>query len=84
MLLGTCEFKIVTCLTHRFREQIYGCQEGKNWGKRQGVSARHIHTALFNMDNQQGPTAEQGNSAQCYVAAWIGGEVRGELIHVQS
>ena len=23
-----------------------------------------------------------GNSAQCYVAAWMGGEFRGEWIHV--
>ena len=29
------------------------------------------------MDNQQGPT---WNTAQCYVAAWMGGEFRGEWI----
>jgi len=33
------------------------------------------------MDNQQGPTPT-GNSAQCYVAAWMGGEFGGECIHV--
>jgi len=31
------------------------------------------------MDNQQGPTE---NAAQCYVAAWMGGEFAGEWIHV--
>ena len=31
------------------------------------------------VDNQQGPT---WNPAQCYVAAWMGGEFRGEWIHV--
>ena len=33
------------------------------------------------MDNQQGPTVA-GDSAQCYVAAWMGGESGGEWIHV--
>ena len=27
----------------------------KGWGKRQGVWDRHVHTAIFKMDNQQGP-----------------------------
>ena len=30
---------------------------------------------VFKMDNQQGPTGTcTWNSAQCYVAAWMGGE----------
>ena len=34
------------------------------------------------MDHQQGPTVEHtGNSAKCYVAAWVGGEF-GEWIHI--
>ena len=37
------------------------------------------YTALFKVDNQQGPTVQ--NSAQCYVAAWIGGQFGGEWIH---
>ena len=40
-----------------------------------GVWGLHVHTSVFKMDNQQGPT---GNSAQCYVAAWTGGEFGGE------
>ena len=30
----------------------------------------HVHTAVFKMDNQQGPTVQPWNSAQCYVPAW--------------
>ena len=33
-------------------------------------------------DNQQGPTASHMELAQCYVAAWMGGEFREEWIHV--
>ena len=36
-----------------------------------GVWDRYVHTALHKMDNQQRITE---NSAQCYVAAWMGGE----------
>ena len=28
-----------------------------------------MHTAIFKMDNQEGPRT--WNSAQCYVAAWM-------------
>ena len=36
------------------------------------------------MDNQQGPTQciELWNSAQCYVAAWMGGRFGGEWTRV--
>ena len=35
------------------------------------------------MDKQQGPIVySTGNSAQCYVTAWMGGEFGGEWIHV--
>ena len=40
-----------------------------------GVSDLHVHTSVFKMNNQQGPT---GNSAQGYMAAWMGGEFGGE------
>ena len=30
----------------------------------------HAHTAVFKMDNQQGPTVQPQNSAQCYAPAW--------------
>ena len=37
------------------------------------------NTAIFKMDNQEGHT---GNSAQCYIAAWVGKQFDGEWIHV--
>ena len=42
----------------------------------------HVHPALFEMDNQQGHTMLQGNSAQCHVATWRGGDLGEEWIHV--
>ena len=41
----------------RFGEQTYGYQGGKT-GRRNsyGICDQHVHTALFKMDNQQGPT----------------------------
>ena len=32
-----------------------------------------MHTAVFNMDDQQGPTGSTGSPAQCYEAAGMGG-----------
>ena len=37
-----------------------------------------MHTAMFKLDNQ----LHTGNIAQCYMAAWMGGEFGGEWIHV--
>ena len=34
-----------------------------------------VHTAIFKIDNQQGPAVE-------HMAAWMGGEFKGEWIHV--
>ena len=34
--------------------------------------------AIFKVHNQQGSTYSTGNSAQCYMAAWMGGEFGGE------
>ena len=45
--------------THQFRERTYGCQEvgGRIWGRDSwGVSDGHVHTFIFKVDNQQGPT----------------------------
>ena len=54
--------------------------EQKTGGKdTQGVWDPHVHTAIFKMDNQQGPTVySTGNSTQCSVAAWMGGKFGGE------
>ena len=51
-----------------------GCGEGIVWN-------RHIHTALFKTDKQQGPTEIAQGTAQYYVAAWMGGELGGKWIH---
>ena len=47
-----------------------------------GIFQARVHTAIFKLDNQQGPTVQQGNSAQCCVATWMVGEFGGEWIHV--
>ena len=53
------------------------------WGRdSQGLWEGHVHTAMFKMDNQQRPIVCTWSSAQCYVAAWMGGEFGGEWIHV--
>ena len=50
--------------------------ERDSWGVRDG----YIHTAVFKMDNQQGPTVR--SSVQCCVLAWMGWEFGGERLHV--
>ena len=42
----------------------------------------HGHTAVFKMQNQEGPTADTGDSAQGYVAAWMGGGFGGDWARV--
>ena len=32
----------------------------------------HVHIAVFKMDNQQGPTVQHMELAQCYVPTWMG------------
>ena len=45
-----------------------------------GVWGGHVHTITFKMNTQQGPTVRHRNSAQCHMAAWMGGEFGGEWI----
>ena len=66
------------------REQTYGCQGG---GMEEGIVREfgiNMHTAIFEMDNNQQGTIlySTGNSAQCYVAASMGGEFWREWIHI--
>ena len=42
----------------------------------------YFHTAVFKMDNQQGPTVYHRNSTQYCVAAWMEGEFGGEWTDV--
>ena len=61
--------------THRLKrmnvwllERRAGRMEGRDsWGIWDG----RVHRAVFKLDNRLGP-------AQCYVAAWMGGEFEGE------
>ena len=42
-----------------------------------------VHTAIFKVDKQQGPAVQHRElSAQCHVAAWMGGEFGGEWMLV--
>ena len=42
-----------------------------------------MRTAIFNVDNQQGPIVySTGNSAQCYTTAWMEGEFGGDCVYV--
>ena len=43
-----------------------------------GALRESLMTATFKKDNQQDLLYSTGNSAQCYVAAWMGGEFGGE------
>ena len=46
--------------THRLREQIYACQQGRTGAReRKGVWDGHLHTAKFKMNSQQAPTAQR-------------------------
>ena len=43
--------------THTLREWTYGYQEGSTGGRDSyEIWDKHIHTATFKMNNQQGPT----------------------------
>ena len=53
--------------THRLRKDSQGVQDGD------------VHTAIFKVDNQQGPIDSTWIAAQCYVStAWMGEGFLGE------
>ena len=72
--------------THKLRERTYGYWSGgEGWGggrENQGVWDRHVLTAIFKMDNQQGPTVQHRDLCSMLCAVWMGGEFGGEWIHV--
>ena len=41
--------------THRLRDELMIPEGEKGWGKKQRVWDGHVHPAIFEMDNQQGP-----------------------------
>ena len=44
--------------THRHRKQTYGYQRGKAGWDKLGVWDSQIHTTIYEIDNQQGPTVQ--------------------------
>ena len=68
---------------HRQRKNLW-----LPWGRRmgrtdsQGVWAGYVHTADLKWITNQDLLYSTWNSAQCYVAAWMGGEFGGEWIHM--
>ena len=49
--------KIQIYLQNRNRKQIHGYQRGKGWGRdKLGDWDKHVHTTIYKIDNQQGPT----------------------------
>ena len=74
--------------THGLRERTYGYQRrqrgGEEWGE--GI-VREIGIDMYALlylkwVTNKGLLYSTGNSAQCYVAAWMGGEFGGEWVHV--
>ena len=51
-------------------------------GKRQGVWDGHVHTAIFKMDNEQGPSVEPRELCSMLRGGLDGRGVGGEGIHV--
>ena len=69
--------------TFRFRKQTYGRQE-EGW--EEGIVREFgmdTHTLLYlKWITNKDLLYSTGNSAQCYLAAWMGGELGGGWIHV--
>ena len=65
--------------THRLRKWTYGCQGDR---RGEGLWDGHVHTAIFEMDNQQDLLYSTRNCAHCYVPAWMGGRSGGEWTRV--
>ena len=66
--------------THRLRERTYGCWWREKIVREFGMD---MYTLLYlKWVTDKDLLYSTGNSAQCYVAAWMGGEFRGEWIQV--
>ena len=67
--------------TYRLREKLM-VTRGKDGGREsQGVWDGHGHTAVLSWRTSKDPLSSPGNSAECQVAAGMGGEFTGEWIH---
>ena len=72
--------------THRLRDGTCGCWErwGRGWGE---GTVRELETDVYKLLYLKWITKKDllystENAAQCYVAAWMGGEFGGEWLHV--
>ena len=67
-------------MIHRLRERTYGCWWREKIVREFGMD---MYTLLYlKWVTDKDLLYSTGNSAQCYVAAWMGGEFRGEWIQV--
>ena len=78
------KMNFLTKQTHRLRERTHGCGEGENGGNAiVGEFGMDICTQLYlKWITNKDLLYNTGNSAQCYVAAWMGGESGGQWIHI--
>ena len=60
--------------------RLHSAQTYGYWGK--GVWDRHVHTAIFKVDSQQGPTVEHRELCSVLCGSLDGREFEGERIHV--
>ena len=78
------KMNFLTKQTHRLIERTYGCGVGETGGD--GIVREFgmdIYTQLYlKWITNKDLLYNTGNSAQCYVAAWMGGEFGGQWIHV--
>ena len=74
------KMNFLTKQTRRLRERTFGCGEGENGGN--GIVREFgmdIYTQLYlKWITNKDLLYNTGNSAQCYVAAWMGGSFGGE------
>ena len=67
----------------RLREYTYGCQEEELGEGIFSEFGMDMYPLLYlKWITNKDLMYSTGNSAQCYVAAWMGGKFRGEWIHV--
>ena len=68
--------------SHRLREQIEDCQHGRI-GRSDREFGMDMYTTLYlKWITNKVLLYSTGNSAQCHVAAWMGGEFGGGWVHV--
>ena len=68
--------------THRLREQTYSCLGGRMGGRERELGTDVSTLQYLKWVTNKALLYSTGNSAQCHVAAWVGGEFGGEWIHV--